>query len=198
MRRNTVILIVLLVLLLALSGCMLRLSKPPKSDDEPIDDPIVVTKWGWWADDDGDRTSGPDDIEIVNAEPGYEDIYRSDRVFLTGGYKFEVPNGMYKIELLFAETYAGITAQGQRYFDVAIQGEVVATAYDPFKEGGGLYAASRLVVNDVTVSDGLIDILFMYKADGAKVNGILLYDINENEILRVDCGVSDVDHKWSD
>jgi hypothetical protein len=177
---------------------MLGISRPPASDDDPIVEPVVVGKWGWWADDDVDRISGPDDIDVSNAKPGYEDFYKSDRVFLTGGYKFEVPNGTYKVEMLFAETYVGITQEGGRYFDIAIQDEVVATSYDPFKEGGGVYAASQLIVDEIMVVDELIEIEFRYKADGAKVNGILLYDENGNEILAINCGVSDIDQEWID
>ena len=37
-------------------------------------------------------------------------------------YRFNLPNGTYNVRLLFAETFSNITGNGQRVFDVHVQG----------------------------------------------------------------------------
>lgn len=50
------------------------------------------------------------------------------------GFRFDVPNGAYHLELRFAEPSA--TAAGQRVFDVLVNGRVVVAALDLFAQAG--------------------------------------------------------------
>ena len=63
-------------------------------------------------------------------------LYNGER-YGSFGYAFSVPNGAYTVTLKFAETYAQITATGQRQFNVSINGEQVLTNFDIFAEAGG-------------------------------------------------------------
>ena len=49
-------------------------------------------------------------------------LYQSERYWNAsgGGYRFDVPNGQYQVDLKFAEIYQ--TAAGRRVFDVVIEG----------------------------------------------------------------------------
>lgn len=152
----------------------------------------VVTKWGWYISPDyADPHStgyGPIDDEISGADPGYEFTYKTERVWHAGGYRFAVPNGTYKVVMLFAEIWNGITGPFQRYFDVYVNGERVARAYDPYDKAGGVYKATKLMVDDVEVEDGQIEILLWLIQQAPKLNGLLLYDAQGNEIAYVNCG----------
>ena len=96
-------------------------------------------------------------------------IFQTARFSMTS-YAFAVTNGNYTVKLYLAETYAGITAAGQRVFDVNVEG-VALTGVDPFKEAGGLNRALVRSV-DVTVTDGQLNISFTTRVQNPIVQGI--------------------------
>ncbi|MBK7366570.1 MAG: hypothetical protein IPJ04_01355 [Candidatus Eisenbacteria bacterium] len=49
---------------------------------------------------------------------------------------FPVVPGRHRLRLYFAETYSGITAAGQRVFDVEVEGETVLSNFDVFAQVG--------------------------------------------------------------
>jgi len=94
-------------------------------------------------------------IEIMDATDDL--LYQTERYGLSG-YNIPVQNGTYQVRLHFAETFEGITAAGQRVFDVNVEGQEFE-ALDIFKETGG---RNRALVKTATVSitDGNLDIDF--------------------------------------
>jgi hypothetical protein len=78
------------------------------------------------------------------------------------GYKFDVPNGNYQVDLYFAEVYYNVA--GARVFDIKIENATVQSNYDIWIAAGG---KNKPVVQtyNVTVSDGRIDIDFIQKTD---------------------------------
>ena len=64
-----------------------------------------------------------------------------------GDFTYTVPNlkvsQIYDVRLYFAETDPAITAAGQRYFDVHINGKQVLQRFDPFAAGGKSFWGSE-------------------------------------------------------
>jgi len=98
-------------------------------------------------------------------------IYETERYSMEG-YKFTVPNGKYTVRLHFAETYDGITVEGERVFSVTINEQTVLKDIDPFKEGGGYQKPAVKTIEDVTVTNGQLDIGFTLNIQNPEINGI--------------------------
>lgn len=87
---------------------------------------------------------------------GTEDqyLFNTQRYDLKG-YKVKVPNGKYKVTFLFSETkYA---KEGERIFDIKVEGEKVANRLDVFKEAGRDCVFS-ITSPEFTINDYSIDI----------------------------------------
>jgi hypothetical protein len=87
-------------------------------------------------------------------------------------YKFVVPNSKYTVRLHFAETYEGITGEGQRVFSVTINNNVVLKDLDVYKEAGG---AKKPVVKEfkgVAVTGKELVIGFVSNIQNPEINGI--------------------------
>ena len=87
------------------------------------------------------------------------------------GYVFKLEPGSYTVRLHFAETYDGITAAGERVFNVSFNGKVVLKDFDVFKEAGG---ANKPVIKEfkgVAVKDKLA-IDFETNIQNPEINGI--------------------------
>ncbi|OGU68319.1 MAG: hypothetical protein A2499_07905 [Stygiobacter sp. RIFOXYC12_FULL_38_8] len=89
-------------------------------------------------------------------------------------YIVRVPNGRYKVRLLFSENT--ITNTGIRVFDVYIQGKQVVKALDIVKEAG-LKTAIEKVADDVLVTNYMLDIHFAALLNTAIINGIIIEQI---------------------
>jgi hypothetical protein len=109
------------------------------------------------------------DISITGTD--VPKIYQTERYSMEG-YKFTVPNGKYTVRLHFAETYDGITAEGERVFSVSINGQTVLGDFDPFKEAGGYQKPVVKTIEDVTVTDGQLAIGFTVNVQNPEINGI--------------------------
>jgi predicted RecB family endonuclease len=96
-------------------------------------------------------------------------LFRTERYGMTAFSK-AVPNGFYKVNLYFAETYAGITGFGQRVFSVTVEGAKLGPI-DVFAQAGG---ANKALVKTVTVAvtDGRLDLTFAATANNAEINAI--------------------------
>lgn len=87
-------------------------------------------------------------------------LYQTERYGMYG-YNIPVNNGVYTVRLHFAETWAGITAAGQRVFGVSVEGVTPAawSNLDVFAQTGGRNIA--LVGSDqFVVEDGVLNIAF--------------------------------------
>ena len=68
-------------------------------------------------------------------------------------YSFDVPDGVYIVNLLFGNTYDGTTEPGQRVFDILVEGMVEYASFDQVAAAGGSgIAVVRSAV--VVVEDG--------------------------------------------
>jgi Ca2+-binding RTX toxin-like protein len=87
-------------------------------------------------------------------------LYQNERWTPGGSYTYEVPvaNGTYKVDLLLAEIYSGITRSGQRVFDMSLEGQALAALQnvDVYAQVGA--NAAYTITQQVTVSDGSLSI----------------------------------------
>lgn len=110
------------------------------------------------------------------------DIFRcehwADETFGGLDYSFDVPNGRYIVNLLFANVSTTTVKVGSRIFDVAIEGELVLDDFDQVLAAGGSgRAVNRSIFVDVTAGEGL-QIEFITVKDHPAIKGI--------EVLAVD------------
>jgi hypothetical protein len=95
-------------------------------------------------------------------------LYQRERVGLRG-YRLRVPAaGTYRVSLHQAELEA--TGPGQRVFDVLAEGRTVVAALDVFARVGRHHAL--VVPFDVTVTDGVLDLVFVPRAGATKVAAV--------------------------
>lgn len=102
-------------------------------------------------------------------------LYQTGRVGTANSplsYRFAVPNGVYHLNLFFAET-AGFNDPGERVFNVSVEGNVAITNLDIAKEAGAKHSLVKSV--DFTVTDGTAAIDFLPLVQNPKVNGIEIY-----------------------
>jgi hypothetical protein len=99
------------------------------------------------------------------------DIYETERYSMSA-YQFKLPNGTYTVRLHFAETFYGITDQGQRVFSVTLNGEVVLDDFDPYKEADGFDTPLVKKFKGVTVTSGELVIGFIANIENPEINGI--------------------------
>jgi len=122
-------------------------------------------------------------IQIQNTNE--QEIFHSERKGLLA-YKIRVPNGNYKVKMLFADK--ADTAKGERVFDVYCEGNLVKKNLDLIAEAGRNTAFQ--LIDDCSVTDEKIDIYFCDYADSAFVNAII---IEQNPTVISD-GNSDENH----
>ncbi|MGJ8671738.1 ThuA domain-containing protein [Rubritalea sp.] len=128
-----------------------------------------------------DTKTGSRDNAIANTEDDV--LYQSERYI--GGvndfaYAIPVPNGSYQVLLRFAESYA--SAAGLREFNVQIEGgsDIFASDLDIFAEVGKNVAYDYLV-DDIEVSDGVLDIDFLDRGvNNPTVNAIGIFQIQSS------------------
>jgi hypothetical protein len=71
------------------------------------------------------------------------------------GYRFDVPNGTYRVSLYFAEIY--FASQGRRRFNVSIEMQPELQNYDIVVAAGG-WLIARAETFEAYVSDGHLDV----------------------------------------
>jgi hypothetical protein len=98
-------------------------------------------------------------------------IYQLERYSMPA-YTFTVPNGKYTVRLHFAETYDGITGDGQRVFSVSINNNVVLQDFDPYKVAGGLQKPIVKEFKSIAVTNGKLVIGFTANIQNQEINGI--------------------------
>jgi hypothetical protein len=104
-------------------------------------------------------------------------IFNSERYVGTGDMTYTIPNftpgSEYAVTLYFMEAYTGITAAGQRLFNVSINGTEVLSAFDVYQEAGGRNIAIARTFNTVADSSGQIVILLSRgSVENPMINGI--------------------------
>lgn len=131
---------------------------------------------------DGDTTTYTG--SIANTSEGQ--IYLTERHGLAK-YLVRAPNGVYRVKLMFAENY--FTSIGARVFDVYVQGQKAIGDLDIYKEAGKKTALVKTIDN-VNVTDGLIDMHFASQVGEPILNGIVVEqistDVKEGMLLPTD------------
>jgi len=127
-------------------------------------------------------------------------LYKTEHYGSDIGYDIEVPNGTYDVTLHFAEIWWGVegrggtdSGEGERVFDVSIQGETVLSDYDIYAEAGSLTATTE-TIEGVEATDGVISISSTTQADNTKFSGIEIHQtdgegqagLNPAQTIRMD------------
>jgi hypothetical protein len=125
-------------------------------------------------------------IATYNGQPfgntSEDSVYFTERYSMVT-YRTRLPNGLYKVKLMFAENY--FNSSGKRIFDVSIEQNRVLTNLDIYSQVGKNYAY-EVEFDGVTVQDGILDIYFEAKLDNAVISGIVITQdpnsVGENNI----------------
>ncbi len=108
------------------------------------------------------------------------------------GFSYKVANGKYLTKLYFAETYNGITDEGQRVFTFNVEGKEFKD-FDIWKKAGGPRKAYVESVS-VEVADGELSIAFAQQAQSPAIKAIEIIpqgdDAKEADTIRVKAGES--------
>lgn len=99
-----------------------------------------------------------------------------DEVFQSGKngmvyYNTRVPNGKYKVKLMFAENH--FTSSGKRIFDVYIEQNRVIQDLDIFSQVG-INNAYQVEFENINIQDGILNLYFAPTVDYAIINGIVI------------------------
>lgn len=99
------------------------------------------------------------------------ELYTTERYSMTG-FSWPLDNGKYRVKLLFAEVYDGITKPGARVFSFTVQDKEF-NDFDIWKKAGRPNKAYVQSV-DVEVTDGRLEITFTPQVENPKINGIVI------------------------
>ena len=97
-------------------------------------------------------------------------IYQTIRLNVEA-YYIDVPNGAYRVTLKFCELQN--TRKGQRVFGVKVQGKTLVEHLDIFAQVGQNRALD-ITADDVPVSDGRLNIDFVYDVQHPSIAGIVI------------------------
>ena len=136
----------------------------------------------------GDKElTGQAELQLIDATTNQpidgttdDGLYQDARIGMTA-YRFDVPEGTYRVDLQFAEIQ--VAKAGQRRFDVTVEGVLAIGSLDVFAAAGGKdIAYDRTFI--VTVTDGQLDIGFVaQRGDKPIINAILVTELPEGAPL---------------
>ena len=143
--------------------------------------PYVSTAGDTWVSDVPFVTGGKvySDTRPNIAETDDDGLFHVERFFRhfeDPHYTISLPSGTTQVEvtLLFTENY--FKAAGKRSFDIVLEGNTVATAFDIFERAGGSRIAFEFT-RRVTVEDGVLDIVLPRRLQNPKINGIKVVSV---------------------
>jgi len=119
-----------------------------------------------------DGTAGETSALISGTDEDY--IYKSERYGLVT-YKVRVPNGVYKLKLMMSENY--FTENNKRVFDIFVEDSLVADDIDIYK-AVGKNAAYDLTIDNINITDEVIDIYFPAEISNSLIDGIVVEQIS--------------------
>lgn len=125
----------------------------------------------------GESFTNPSVAEIAATDD--DELYLTERVTIAGqnqfGYDIPVNDGMYTVNLHFAEIWwgapdGGVDGPGNRVFDVSIEGDVRLMDFDINREVGTTTAIVQTFM--VEVRDGRLNIDFSANIDRPKISAL--------------------------
>ncbi len=125
---------------------------------------------------DGYINTWPSSIDIIGADD--DTVYWSELQEIVE-YKVRAPNGVYRITLLLAENK--FIEPGLRIFDIQVEGHQIASELD-LVQFVGAHAAYQIMVDEVEIDDGRIDIHFTNRWNFSLLNGIIVEQISVSQI----------------
>ncbi|WP_418511578.1 malectin domain-containing carbohydrate-binding protein [Corallibacter sp.] len=96
-------------------------------------------------------------------------------------FSIALPNGNYIVNLYFNNLYNGTSEPGERIFSVNLENERRINHLDPSGEFG--YRSAGMIQNNVTITDGLLEIEFIAELQDPLINAIEIMGIQYPEIL---------------
>ena len=100
-------------------------------------------------------------------------------------FKIPVPNGTYTVSTYHNEVWwgkspdAGKAGPAKRVFDIVVEGDLVKDDFDIFKESNN--APTKLSFNNITVTDGVLNINMAASIDRPSISGISIEGVTQNE-----------------
>ena len=96
-------------------------------------------------------------------------------------YSFPVGNGEYRVRLHFSENYSGAYGADIRVFDVYAEDQGQLYGVDIFSLAGAERTAVVSTIEDITVTDGTLDLEFIHVKQNPTVAGIEIIQISSLE-----------------
>ncbi|UWR25066.1 tandem-95 repeat protein [Sulfitobacter sp. S223] len=127
--------------------------------------------------------AGENNLNGFNVAPGASvgpevpaAIFQTERWDQAGGtemqWGFDVGVGVYEVRLYMGNGYTGTGTPGTRVFDVAIEGAVLPNLDDIDLSAGFGNLVGGVISNEVTVTDGQLNIEFLHGVENPLINGI--------------------------
>ena len=113
-----------------------------------------------------------------------DQLYETERYDDPLVYNIPLDNGDYRVELHFAEIYQGVEnggGEGDRVFDILLEGQVVQAGYDIIAQAGAP-ATAIIETYTVNVADGNLDIDLDASMDNAKLSAILVEEATDTSL----------------
>ena len=104
-----------------------------------------------------------------------DDIYQDER-WNAGGFTYEneLENGIYDVELNFAEIWGGAKVSGDRVFDIYVEDTLIFDNLDVADETG--FRTAFDLVGEVEVTDGSLTITTMSEVENPKISGFAIWE----------------------
>ncbi|MCU4926191.1 malectin domain-containing carbohydrate-binding protein [Halobacteria archaeon AArc-dxtr1] len=152
---------------------------PGEADASDIEHVHVTHDEDHWFNDE-DWFSPPAGSAGTDAEIGeteYDALYQTEFWGPDVSFDFTIEDGVYDVTLHFSEQTQD--AEGDRVFDVAVQGEEVLSEFDIYAEAGGMNTAVTHTVEEVEVTDGSLQIDTTTHEDATSISGIEIREADD-------------------
>lgn len=143
---------------------VIRINAGAEADFTDADGTLWLSDRGF---EGGDVTPRDADMKVENT--ANTTIYRTEHWGMES-FSQSLPNGKYMVKLHFAETWEGIEGPGGRVFSMNVEGKKFEE-FDVYAKSGGPRRAYVVLVN-VHIADGKLDIAFEAGVDNPEINGI--------------------------
>lgn len=140
-----------------------------------------------WASDAGIALNGRLYAKGPFSADGPDAVYGTERYAKALAYEIPLADGVYDLTLKFAEIY--FNEAGRRVFDAEVEGVQVIDDLDLFASSGAKFLAHDVLIEDVAVTDGVLDIDFAASVNNAKLSGIVIAPASPEEIAALSASV---------